>query len=157
MSSQYFGSIVYSKFIFDVPKLIDICTVYGQSNVEVRALVSKLVETVLTSNPKYNKDLGEALNSFASVFEDIKANLGLCGGLMGSRLPLMDWLTIRSSVHIIADTCVAISSFISIYPAVAEQCREMGFEGIIASFYETAFAPLQEELEHRFEANRDEA
>lgn len=154
MSSHFFGNTLYSKFIFDVPKLIDICTVYGNAHPTVRAMITQMVEVVLKCNPKYNHDVNEALNGFIAVFEDIKANLGL-GGMSGSRMNL-DFTSLCNAVHIITDTSVALSSFLVAYPTIANQCHELGFEGVIASFYETVFPPLQDELQKRFETIHDE-
>jgi hypothetical protein len=35
MDARYFADVVYDKWIFDVPKIFDICTLYGSYNAKV--------------------------------------------------------------------------------------------------------------------------
>lgn len=38
MDARYFADLVYDKWIFDVPKIFDICTLYGSYNAKVLIL-----------------------------------------------------------------------------------------------------------------------
>lgn len=37
IDAKYYADVVYNKWIFDVPKILDICTLYGSFNSRVRA------------------------------------------------------------------------------------------------------------------------
>eukprot|EP00448_Togula_jolla_P018886 CAMPEP_0170570604 /NCGR_PEP_ID=MMETSP0224-20130122/1202_1 /TAXON_ID=285029 /ORGANISM="Togula jolla, Strain CCCM 725" /LENGTH=743 /DNA_ID=CAMNT_0010892899 /DNA_START=15 /DNA_END=2246 /DNA_ORIENTATION=+ len=57
LSEAKYAELIHSLSIFDVPKLIDICAIYGDSN---RILVTKLVHSVFKNQPCY-KDEFEAV------------------------------------------------------------------------------------------------
>eukprot|EP00976_Prorocentrum_cordatum_P087490 1186928-Prorocentrum_minimum.AAC.4 len=48
------GAVLYDNWVFDIPKLLDICVLYGHSNPD---LTRRLVEGVFTSQPAYVDDL----------------------------------------------------------------------------------------------------
>ncbi len=58
------ADIIYQKYLFDVPKLIDLCVLYGNSN---KALLAKLVANVFKWQPQYKQDWSLAVRSFAKV------------------------------------------------------------------------------------------
>eukprot|EP00929_Paragymnodinium_shiwhaense_P119196 TRINITY_DN91077_c0_g1_i1.p1 TRINITY_DN91077_c0_g1~~TRINITY_DN91077_c0_g1_i1.p1 ORF type:complete len:744 (-),score=231.50 TRINITY_DN91077_c0_g1_i1:16-2247(-) len=68
ISSQWYGSCIQANNIFDVPKLIDICAIYGDSNREV---VTKIVHSVLSHQPDFKDD-------FKQVVEHILGGLHQC-------------------------------------------------------------------------------
>ena len=48
-----FGEILYENFIFDIPKLMDICALFGgEENVKNSSLLSKMMENIFTKQPK---------------------------------------------------------------------------------------------------------
>lgn len=148
MSPQYFGSTIYSKFIFDIPKLIDICTVFGWSD-EYKTLLRKMVLDVYTSNAKFAQDLEAALNGYVAIFDTFKDSLGV-GDQGRPRLDGLNWCDLSKSIYVIADACVSLSLFVDILPTAAKVSHEMNLESVLANFYEQAFAPIQEELVERF-------
>ena len=54
ISPNVFGKILYENFIFDVPKLMDLCVLYGADN---GPLLSKMIGNIFTQQPKYQDDL----------------------------------------------------------------------------------------------------
>ena len=55
IDGKIFGDILYENYIFDIPRLMDICVVYGHGT--DTALVSKMIGNVFQQQPKYNDDL----------------------------------------------------------------------------------------------------
>jgi len=55
IDGKIFGDILYENYIFDIPRLMDICVVYGHGS--DAALVSKMIGNVFQQQPKYNGDL----------------------------------------------------------------------------------------------------
>ena len=49
-----YGEILYENFIFDIPKLMDLCVLYGQAN---GPLLTKMITNVFAQQPSYNHDL----------------------------------------------------------------------------------------------------
>ena len=48
MSPEFFSRIIYENFIFDIPKLLDICSIFIRAN---RRLVEKLVGSLFKIQP----------------------------------------------------------------------------------------------------------
>jgi len=55
IDGKVFGDILYENYIFDIPRLMDICVVYGHGS--DTALVSKMIGNVFQQQPKYIDDL----------------------------------------------------------------------------------------------------
>ena len=68
---EMYQNIVYSNQIFDMAKLFDISAIYGSSN---KALVSSMMESVFTNEPRFQQDFKEAfdmlLNTLKRIFKD---------------------------------------------------------------------------------------
>ncbi len=53
MSPDVFGRIIYEHYLFDIPKLFDLCALYGGGN---RPLLTKMVANVFEKQPHYEED-----------------------------------------------------------------------------------------------------
>eukprot|EP00927_Polykrikos_kofoidii_P067076 TRINITY_DN62600_c0_g1_i1.p1 TRINITY_DN62600_c0_g1~~TRINITY_DN62600_c0_g1_i1.p1 ORF type:complete len:754 (-),score=156.02 TRINITY_DN62600_c0_g1_i1:6-2267(-) len=69
-TSEWYGREIQERRVFDVPKLIDICAIYGDSNREV---VTRLVHSVFTHQPDFKTE-------FRDVVEHILGGLHQCCG-----------------------------------------------------------------------------
>ena len=49
ISRKAFGEIIYDNFLFDIPKIFDLCCLYGNSN---KPLLGKMVANVFNCQPK---------------------------------------------------------------------------------------------------------
>jgi len=65
LTPSVFGEILYENFLFDVPKLFDLCVLYGAGN---KQLVTKMVDNIFTQQPKYNDDLAQSIDTLAQVW-----------------------------------------------------------------------------------------
>lgn len=65
---ETFGTIIYEHFLFDIPKLLDLCVLYGRNN---RPLLTKMVGNIFEKQPKYEEDwemmVGMAMESLSNV------------------------------------------------------------------------------------------
>lgn len=64
MTPSVFGEILYENFLFDIPKLFDLCVLYGEGN---KQLLTKMIDNIFTQQPKYNDDLAQTINTFGQV------------------------------------------------------------------------------------------
>lgn len=64
LTPKVFGDILYENFIFDMPKLMDLCVLYGHDN---KALLAKMLNNIFTQQPKYNQDLQETIPTIIQV------------------------------------------------------------------------------------------
>ena len=53
MSPEMFKKIIYEHYLFDIPKLLDLCALYGSGN---GPLLSKMVANVFERQPQYQED-----------------------------------------------------------------------------------------------------
>ena len=66
--SEVYGTILYDNFILDVPKIIDLCSLFGPSN---EKLLVKMIDNVFKHQPKYLGDVKEAVPSLTKVCENV--------------------------------------------------------------------------------------
>ena len=64
ISPTVFGDILYQHFLFDIPKILDLCSIYGQEN---SALLGKMISNIFTNQPRYSQDLMATINSTYEV------------------------------------------------------------------------------------------
>lgn len=50
---ELFSKIIYEHYLFDIPKLLDLCVLYGHSN---QPLLSKMVANIFKRQPQYEDD-----------------------------------------------------------------------------------------------------
>ena len=53
MSPEAFKDIIYENYLFDIPKLLDLCALYGSAN---GPLLKKVVANVFERQPHYQED-----------------------------------------------------------------------------------------------------
>eukprot|EP00794_Sanderia_malayensis_P016603 gene16603-18289_t len=68
---------LYDNFILDIPKLFDICAIYGAVPASTKALIKEALKAIFKREPRYWDDLAEALGSFSVTLDKIKSKLGL--------------------------------------------------------------------------------
>ena len=64
ITPHVFGEILYENFLFDIPKIFDLCVLYGEGN---SPLLTKIVDNIFTQQPKYNDDLQCAIPTIIQV------------------------------------------------------------------------------------------
>uniref|UniRef100_A0A1A8BT68 Activating signal cointegrator 1 complex subunit 2 n=1 Tax=Nothobranchius kadleci TaxID=1051664 RepID=A0A1A8BT68_NOTKA len=68
LTPAVFGEIIYNNFLFDVPKMMDLCVLFGKGNSQ---LLHKMIENVFTQQPAYYSDLDETVPTVLQVFDTI--------------------------------------------------------------------------------------
>ena len=64
LSPEVHGSIVYDYYLFDLPKILDLCVLYGEGN---RPLLSKMITNLFETQPKYEEDWCSTIKSLLLV------------------------------------------------------------------------------------------
>ncbi|CAF3919862.1 unnamed protein product [Rotaria sordida] len=59
-----FGHVIYDNYIFDIPRLFDICSLYAIHN---KVLLSKMIGNIFKQQQAYSKDLKDAIKSIKDV------------------------------------------------------------------------------------------
>ena len=64
LTPSIFADILYDNFILDLPKIIDLCVLFGGAN---HQLIVKMVDNVFRHQPKYLNDVEVAIPSIVKV------------------------------------------------------------------------------------------
>ncbi|TNN58187.1 Activating signal cointegrator 1 complex subunit 2 [Liparis tanakae] len=74
LTPAVFGEIIYENFLFDIPKILDLCVLFGKGNGQ---LLHKMIENIFTQQPSYYSDLIETVPTVVQVFDTILEKCGL--------------------------------------------------------------------------------
>uniref|UniRef100_A0A1A8Q9R2 Activating signal cointegrator 1 complex subunit 2 n=1 Tax=Nothobranchius pienaari TaxID=704102 RepID=A0A1A8Q9R2_9TELE len=156
LTPAVFGEIIYNNFLFDVPKMMDLCVLFGKGNSQ---LLHKMIENVFTQQPAYYSDLDETVPTVLQVFDTILEKCGLqCEGAMepkklnAHKQPTALTMSQQDLVDIIlylCDSTTTIHAFLDIFPAACTSFHSHGFLSRLTVFYETAVSDLEKAVKKR--------
>uniref|UniRef100_A0A7N8YQP0 Activating signal cointegrator 1 complex subunit 2 n=1 Tax=Mastacembelus armatus TaxID=205130 RepID=A0A7N8YQP0_9TELE len=158
LTPAVFGEIIYDNFLFDIPKILDLCVLFGKGN---SRLLHKMIENIFIQQPSYYSDLDETVPTVLQVFDTILEKCGLqCEGatamgpmkLNAHRQPTAMTMSQQELVDIIlylCDSTTTIHAFQDIFPAACSSFHSHGFVSRLASFYEAAVPDLEKAVRKR--------
>ncbi|KAF7687153.1 activating signal cointegrator 1 complex subunit 2 [Silurus meridionalis] len=147
ITPSVFGEIIYDNFLFDIPKILDLCVLFGRGNSQ---LLHKMIENIFIQQPSYYGDLNETVPSIIQVFNTILDRCGLQSGDSADYEPLklnthtrFTTMTMREEdladqVLYLCDTCTTVNCFLDIFPEACNTFYQHGFLSRLSSFYELA-------------------
>ncbi|KAF3695394.1 Activating signal cointegrator 1 complex subunit 2 [Channa argus] len=158
-----FGEIIYNNFLFDIPKILDLCVLFGKGNSQLlhkmialcKFCTNVLLENIFTQQPSYYNDLDETVPTVLQVFDTVLEKCGLrCEGatamqpmkLNGHKQPTAMTMNQQDLVDIIlylCDSTTTIHAFLDIFPAACSSFHSHSFISRLTSFYETAVPDLE--------------
>ncbi|XP_053727387.1 activating signal cointegrator 1 complex subunit 2 isoform X2 [Synchiropus splendidus] len=133
-----FGEIIYDNFLFDIPKILDLCVLFGKGNGQ---LLHKMIENIFTQQPSYYTDLDQTVPTVLEVFDTIQNKCGLqCEGatamepmkLNSHKQPTTLTMSQQELVDLIlylCDSTTTIHAFLSIFPVACTRFHSNGFLG----------------------------
>ncbi|XP_077985044.1 activating signal cointegrator 1 complex subunit 2-like isoform X2 [Glandiceps talaboti] len=154
ISPSAFGDIIYENFIFDIPKLMDLCVLFGGNS----ALLTKMLTNIFTQQPKYEDDLNDIMPTLLQVFDDVKGKCGLLDGSGGTpKLISTPKQTVRSLstedfrdiIFYISDIGLTFLAFLEIYPPACIILHQHSLVSRISTFYEMVIPEIETSLKHR--------
>ncbi|XP_040106957.1 activating signal cointegrator 1 complex subunit 2 isoform X3 [Oryx dammah] len=157
ISPSAFGEILYNNFLFDIPKILDLCVLFGKGN---SALLQKMIGNIFIQQPSYYNDLDETMPTILQVFSNILQHCGLRGDgasatpqkleergrLSPSDMPLPE---LKDVVLYLCDTCTTLWAFLDIFPLACPTFQKHDFCYRLASFYEIAIPELESAIKKR--------
>ncbi|XP_026340569.2 activating signal cointegrator 1 complex subunit 2 isoform X4 [Ursus americanus] len=157
ISPSAFGEILYNNFLFDIPKILDLCVLFGKGN---SPLLQKMIGNIFTQQPSYYNDLDETMPTILQVFSNILQHCGLQGDgasatpqkleergrLTPSDMPLLE---LKDIVLYLCDTCTTLWAFLDIFPLACQTFQKHDFCYRLASFYEIAIPELESAMKKR--------
>ncbi|KAG7234261.1 hypothetical protein INR49_003323 [Caranx melampygus] len=153
-----FGEIIYENFLFDIPKILDLCVLFGKGNSH---LLHKMIENIFTQQPSYYSDLDETVPTVLQVFDSVLDKCGLqCEGatamepmkLNAHQQPTAMTMSQQELADIIlylCDSTTTIHAFLDIFPAACSTFHSYGFLSRLTSFYETTVPDLEKAVRKR--------
>uniref|UniRef100_A0A673H2T5 Activating signal cointegrator 1 complex subunit 2 n=1 Tax=Sinocyclocheilus rhinocerous TaxID=307959 RepID=A0A673H2T5_9TELE len=153
-----FAEILYNNYLFDIPKILDLCVLFGKGNSQ---LLHKMIENIFTQQPSYYGDLNETIPSISQVFDMIIQMCGIQSEDTGTGQPLklnankcqtamtMPEEELADLVLYMCDTCTTIHSFLDIFPEACSTFKQHHFLNRLSSFYEMAVPDLEKAVKKR--------
>ncbi|PKK18434.1 activating signal cointegrator 1 complex subunit 2 [Columba livia] len=152
-----FGEIIYNNFLFDIPKILDLCVLFGKGN---GLLLQKMIENIFTQQPSYFGDLDETLPTVLQVFNNILRKCGLqCEGASAEPQKLEERVNVtpgnmplqelKDIVLYLCDTCTTLWAFLDVFPPACQTFQKHEFCYRLASFYELAIPELESAIKKR--------
>uniref|UniRef100_A0A671PY81 CUE domain-containing protein n=1 Tax=Sinocyclocheilus anshuiensis TaxID=1608454 RepID=A0A671PY81_9TELE len=153
-----FAEILYNNYLFDIPKILDLCVLFGKGNSQ---LLHKMIENIFTQQPSYYGDLNETIPSISQVFDTILQMCGIQSEDTGTGQPLklnankcqtamtMPEEELADLVLYMCDTCTTIHSFLDIFPEACSTFKQHNFLNRLSSFYEMAVPDLEKAVKKR--------
>ncbi|XP_063051723.1 activating signal cointegrator 1 complex subunit 2 [Engraulis encrasicolus] len=158
ITPEVFGEIIYNNFLFDIPKIMDLCVLFGKGNAQ---LLQKMIENIFTQQPSYYGDLNETVPSILQVLDTVLERCGLQseGAIAVEPLKLnshgrpnlitMPQQDLMDLMVYMCDTCSTLHSFLDIFPAACQTFRSHGFLSRLSSFYELIVPDLEKAVKKR--------
>ncbi|XP_027888752.1 activating signal cointegrator 1 complex subunit 2 isoform X2 [Xiphophorus couchianus] len=153
-----FGEIIYNNFVFDIPKILDLCVLFGKGNSQ---LLHKMIENIFTQQPAYYSDLEETVPTVLQVFDTILEKCGLqCEGatamepmkLNAQKQPTAMSMNLEELVDIVlylCDSTTTIHTFLDIFPSACSSFHSHGFLSRLPPFYEATVPDLEKAIRKR--------
>uniref|UniRef100_A0A8C1JAK0 Activating signal cointegrator 1 complex subunit 2 n=1 Tax=Cyprinus carpio TaxID=7962 RepID=A0A8C1JAK0_CYPCA len=153
-----FAEIIYNNYLFDIPKILDLCVLFGKGNSQ---LLHKMIENIFTQQPSYYGDLNETIPSIIQVFDIILQKCGIQSENTGNSQPLklnankcltamaMPEEELADLVLYMCDTCTTIHSFLDTFPEACSTFKQHNFLNRLSSFYEMAVPDLEKAVKKR--------
>lgn len=152
MTTAAFKEIIYDNYLFDIPKLMDLCVLFGKGNGQ---LLTRMMENIFTQQPGYYSDLEEAIPTVLQVFESILEKCGLQSEAAAAVEPLkltanrapdihsMDQQELADLILYLCDSTSTIHAFLEIFPQACSSFYSHSFLSRLCSFYESAVPELE--------------
>uniref|UniRef100_A0A4W4F4I2 CUE domain-containing protein n=1 Tax=Electrophorus electricus TaxID=8005 RepID=A0A4W4F4I2_ELEEL len=158
LTPAVFAEIIYDNFLFDIPKILDLCVLFGRGNAQ---LLHKMIENIFHQQPSYYSDLNETVPSIIQVFDTVLEKCGLQSEDTGATEPLklnthlrittmtMSEEDLSDLVLYLCDTCSTLHAFLDIFPEASSMFHQHGFLSRVSSFYEMAVPDLEKAVKKR--------
>ncbi|XP_061672442.1 activating signal cointegrator 1 complex subunit 2 [Syngnathoides biaculeatus] len=153
-----FGEVLYENYLFDIPKIMDLCMLFGKGNAQ---LLHKMIENIFTQQPSYYRDLDDTVPTILAVFDTIEEKCGVrCDAaaaaepmkLNARNQPTSISMTQQDFVDIVlylCDTSSTLHAFLNIFPAACSTFHSHSFLSRLTSFYESVVPDLEMALTKR--------
>lgn len=157
ITPNVFGEIIYDGFLFDIPKIFDLCIIFGKGNT---TLLKKMIGNIFNQQPNYFNDLDETVPTILQVYNSICVKCGLmwenhfnCPQKIDGQtkvspmdMPLQEF---KDILLYLCDTCTTLFAFLDIFPEASRIFQKHDYIQRLASFYEAIIPELENTIKQR--------
>ncbi|XP_031568463.1 activating signal cointegrator 1 complex subunit 2-like [Actinia tenebrosa] len=146
LTPSTFGEIIYENFLFDIPKIMDICAVYGGRENKHHSLLRKMIENIFDKQPKYYDDLDQTIPTLMETLNNIIAKCGLENTSDASPQKLSERAAMSEKelssnevvdiVLYLSDIGHTLMNFMEIFPSSCQYFFKHGFVSGVANLFE---------------------
>ncbi|KAM5193807.1 activating signal cointegrator 1 complex subunit 2 [Mantella aurantiaca] len=150
ITPSVFGEIIYNNYLFDIPKLLDICILFGKGN---SAILQKMIGNIFQQQPSYYQDLEDSIPTLLQVFSTIMKVCGLQQDECKEPLKLGDEKRaspldmavqeLQDTIFYLCDTSSTIWAFLEVFPSASQTLQKHNFLSSLSSFYELCCPALE--------------
>jgi len=133
---EYWGEMLYEKFILELPRILDICVLFSSRN---RNITSKMVSNVFKHQPQYNNDLLECVMTICSALETTTEQFQV---LTLSQPDLTHLETLEDVISYCVDISVTVMSLVQVYSESVQVIHNTGLDVRLAAFYSSVVIPI---------------
>ncbi|XP_062505519.1 activating signal cointegrator 1 complex subunit 2-like [Corticium candelabrum] len=145
LSDEAFGDILYENFLLDIPKMMDLCILYGGKEAQHAntQLLTKMLTNVFMKQPKYTDDLEHSAQGILLVFGKLKERV------LNERDPSQrqgksgDLIHIAEICDYVIDIGRTLLAFMYVYNPSAQVFYSAGFTREIVELYEAVVPSLE--------------
>uniref|UniRef100_A0A4W3HI81 Activating signal cointegrator 1 complex subunit 2 n=1 Tax=Callorhinchus milii TaxID=7868 RepID=A0A4W3HI81_CALMI len=154
ISPEAFREIIYDGFLFDIPKIFDLCVLYGKGNA---ALLQKMIGNIFNQQPNYFSDLNETVPTILQVM-GLHCNCLLWYDFCKTRTPgartaltecTLFFQEFKDILLYLCDTCTTLFAFLDIFPDASRTMQKHDFLLRLTSFYEAVVPELERTIKKR--------
>uniref|UniRef100_A0A182PBK8 CUE domain-containing protein n=1 Tax=Anopheles epiroticus TaxID=199890 RepID=A0A182PBK8_9DIPT len=144
MEPEFYGKLVYKNFILTVPILFDLVSIYSRDNEQQ---TSRMLESVLSLQPKYIQDMKQGLSYLLNAFTIIQTRCE--SELAEANVPEA---TLNDLTLYAQDCSSVLVQLIAISPTLRALCPELSVEYAISNLYDNVLIVLYRNIQ---EVNRE--
>ena len=138
---EYYGNMIYDKFLMEVPKILDICVLFGPCN---PMITSRMVGNIFRCQPQYLEDLvtaGETMSAaMDSVGEQFQAlQHSSCSSDPGPAADLVSY---------VGDIASTLAALMEAHQPAGLALHQAGLLVKLPAFYHSLVVPLQTHAAH---------
>lgn len=129
MEPRTFGAVLYENWLFDIPKLMDICGIFGRQN---EKLTREMVTRIFEAQPKYFHDLSDALKTIIDSMNRSSVDHGGQSILsevtaMANQPPPAAMMHVAPHIFrdlqlFVVDSTAALTNLLRVYPSTGKVC-----------------------------------
>ena len=138
---EYYGNMIYDKFLIEVPKILDICVLFGPCN---PMITSRMVGNIFRCQPQYLEDLVTAGETMAAAIDSVGEQFQALQHSSCSSDPA----PAGDLVSYVGDIASTLAALMEAHQPAGLALHQAGLLVKLPAFYHSLVVPLQTHAAH---------